>query len=892
MMAAVENGGCADAAARARRFSPFLARLIEQEPQLGLDWSRTLADPLGAAFHGLDDAPVARRLRVARRRLALAVAIGDLSGTYPLEAVTQWLTRFADRALDLAITAAIAERAPGEPPAGFVALMLGKGGSHELNYSSDIDPILLYDPATLPHARREEPEQAAQRIARRVVELLQARDGDGYVLRVDLRLRPAPEATPPALPVEAAVVHYESQALAWERAAFIRARAAAGDVALGQRFLETIRPFVWRRSLDFGAIREVQDLSRRIRDHYHQGQVFGPGFDLKRGRGGIREVEFFAQIHQLIHGGRDPALRAPATLDALAALAAAGRIDVDTAAALAEAYRLLRTVEHRVQMIDDRQTHELPSDPARLDAVAELGGWANGAALLDALRPHIERVGRAYDGLLPAEEGGLPHDPEALAARLAAAGFPDAEEAAKRLGAWRAGSYPALRSAAAQGALEAVLPGLVEALGASGAPRAALIRLDGVFAKLPSAVNFLRLLEARPALARLTGAILSHAPTLAEALAGRVALLDGLIDASALAPVGSVEELAQTMRCEPSIAYEERLDHVRRVVGEKRFALGAQIIAGVADPLEVSAGYGRVAEAAVTAASEAAVDAFAEAHGRVPGSELVVLALGRLGGGLLTHASDLDLVFLFTGDWAAESDGRRPLGAVHYYNRLAQRVIAALSVPTAAGRLYEVDTRLRPSGNQGPIAVSLEGFARYQRESAWTWEHMALTRARTVFGSPAARAELDGIIAGVLAGERPERDIAAEARAMRAEMAAHKPPQGPLDAKLLPGGLVDLEFAVHTLQLVHRTGFSPNLRDAIRMLREAGLLEASLGDAHDFLTRMLVTLRLVAPDAAPPADSTRALVARALDLPGWDAVVARLEASRQEVTAAWGEMHD
>lgn len=885
MSVTVDSVMIKDAVARARRFAPFLARLLEQEPAIATDWARTLSDPIAAAFMGLDDTPVARRLRVARRRLALAVAIGDLSGTYTLEAVTGWLTRFADLALDTAITAALAERAPGEAPRGFVALMLGKGGSHELNYSSDIDPILLYDPATLPHSRREEPEQAAQRIARRVVELLQARDGDGYVLRVDLRLRPAPEATPPALPVAAAIVHYESQALAWERAAFIRARAAAGDVALGRRFLESVRPFVWRRSLDFGAIREVQDLSRRIRDAYAEGQDFGPGYDLKRGRGGIREVEFFAQIHQLIHGGRDASLRAPATLDALAALAAAGRIEAETAAALGKAYRLLRTVEHRVQMIDDRQTHELPGDAARLDAVAGLHGLADRAALLELLRPGVEAVGRAYDALLPAVGGGLPHDRAALAERLAGAGFGEAEEAAQRVAGWRAGKYPALRSAAAQDALEAVLPGLIEALGAAAEPRAAMIRLDGVFARLPTAVNFLRLLAARPALARLLGDLLSHAPTLAAALEGRVALLDGLIDATALAPVGSVAALTEAMRCEAGFSYEERLDHVRRVVGEKRFALGAQIVAGAADPLDASASYGRVAEAAVAAATEAAVDAFAEAHGRVPGSELLVLALGRLGGGLLTHASDLDLIFLFTGDWQGESDGRRPLGAVHYHNRLAQRVIAALSVPTAAGRLYEVDTRLRPSGNQGPIAVSVEGFARYQRESAWTWEHMALTRARPVFGSAAARGELETIIAGVLAGDRPARDIAADARAMRAEMAAHKPPQGPLDAKLLPGGLVDLEFAVHVAQLTHRTGFAPDLRAAIAALD--GLLPAGLGAAHDLLTRLLVTMRLVAPDAAIPGEATQALVARALALPGWDAVVARLSESRQEVTAAW-----
>ncbi|HEX8554841.1 MAG TPA: DUF294 nucleotidyltransferase-like domain-containing protein, partial [Sphingomonas sp.] len=292
------------------------------------------------------DQPIARALRMERRALALRLAIGDLAGMLDFEAVTRTLSDFADQALDRAIAAAIAERTPGELPRGFVAIALGKQGSRELNYSSDIDPILLYDPDTLPCRPREEPAEAAVRIAKRVVELLQARDGDGYVLRVDLRLRPSPEATPIALSVGAATAYYEAQALPWERAAFIRARAAAGDVALGQRFLQSIRPFVWRRALDFGAIAEIRDISRRIRDHHAQGQAFGEGYDLKRGRGGIREVEFFAQIHQLIHGGRDPALRAPATRDALAALAAAGRIGEADAAALDRSYVLLRTIEH------------------------------------------------------------------------------------------------------------------------------------------------------------------------------------------------------------------------------------------------------------------------------------------------------------------------------------------------------------------------------------------------------------------------------------------------------------------------------------------------------------------------------------------------------------------
>ncbi len=872
---------------RAARHAPFLSHLITRETALVVDIAAAARDPLGAARVVDPDMSLPRRLRIERRRLALAAAIGDLSGALDFVAVTRALSDFADYALDAAIGAAIVERVPGAEPRGLAAIALGKQGSHELNYSSDIDPILIFDPATLPHRERDAVEEAAVRIGRRVVEILQARDADGYVLRIDLRLRPSPEVTPIVLPAEAAISYYESQALPWERAAFIRSRAAAGDCALGQGFLDTIRPFVWRRAVDFGTIREIRGISRRIRDHHAQGQAFGPGFDLKRGRGGIREVEFFAQIHQLIHGGRDPALRAPATLDALAALAAAGRIDAEEARQLREAYILFRTIEHRVQMIDDRQTHSLPQGEA-LDGVARLHGLDSGGDLLDLLRPHVEAVGRIYDAL-DGEDGAHAATGAAVAeARLAEAGFADPAGATRLIEGWRSGRYPALRSPPARAAMEAALPPLIAAIGQSPDPGAALARLDTILSRLPTALNLFHLLEARPTLARLLGTILSHAPTLADALARRVDLLDGLIDATALAPVGSAAVLAQEMaQREAGDDYQRLLDHVRQIVGEKRFALGAQIVAGASDPLEVSAGYARVAEAALAVLAQATVDEFAVRHGHVPDSELVILALGRFGGGALTHASDLDLIFLFTGDHLAESDGEKPLGAVTYYNRLAQRVIAALSVATAAGALYEVDTRLRPSGAQGPLVVSLDGFARYQREEAWTWEHMALTRARAVFGSPAGRGAVSDVIAQVLAGDRPQRDIAAEATKMRADMAAHKPPKGPIDVKLLPGGLVDLEFAVHTLQLIHRTGFAPGLRVAVDALTAAGLLSPAIGPAHDFLTRLLVTMRLVAPDAQPPGKATCAMVAHAVGATEWDAVVASLDRHRQEVATVW-----
>ena len=377
-----------EALGRARAHSPFLRVQLERFPEIAA--LLEAGDVEGAIERARSEGEgheLPAALRRERTALALALGIGDLAGILLLERVTGDLSAFAERALERALAFAFAERGPGEEGRGFAVIALGKLGGHELNYSSDIDLIFLYDPAELPRRPREEPGQAALRIGQRLVELMQQRSEEGYVFRVDLRLRPSPEVTPIVLPVDAAISHYESSALPWERAAFIRACLAAGDARLGNYFLEALHPFVWRRSLDFGAIREIQSLTRRIRDHYAQGQGFGPGFDLKRGRGGIREVEFFVQVHQLIHGGREPELRSPATLAALPALARAGRIGEAEEKALREAYRLYRTIEHRLQMVDDQQTHSLPRDPAALDNVAALHGLEKGRDLLDLLAP-------------------------------------------------------------------------------------------------------------------------------------------------------------------------------------------------------------------------------------------------------------------------------------------------------------------------------------------------------------------------------------------------------------------------------------------------------------------------------------------------------------------------
>lgn len=871
------QGAWQAAIGRAEAHSPFLRLALERRPELasllGAGEGEAALDLAARSTH--EDVGVA--LRRQKQGIALVLAIGDLAGIFPLGRVMTELSAFADRALNASIAEAIRRRA-GEDVGteGFFAIALGKHGAQELNYSSDIDPILLFDPATLPRRERDDPGEAAQRYARMIMELMSAQTAEGYVLRVDLRLRPASEASPLAISANAALSHYESSALAWERAAFIRARAAAGDAAAGEAFLGQIRPFVWRRSLDFTAIEEIRRLTARIREAYGGPLEPGPGYDLKRGRGGIREVEFFAQTHQLIYGGRRPALRLRGTRPALDALAAEGIIGGEEAQVLGDAYDRLRTVEHRLQMIGDRQTHMLPEDPAALDAVARLDGLENGAALVAELQAVTAQVAALYGTLLGTQDTAAP----------GTARPPDAA-LAKRVEGWR-DSLRALRSAEARMALDAILPDLLGALALAPDPEHALTRWETLLERVSTAVNLFRLFEQRPALLQQVLRILTLARPLADDLAGRPDRLDALIDRSVLDLPGPVEKLAARMgACEVDDDYERRLDRIRRVVGEERFALGVQLIEARHDPLEIASGLSRVAEAALTTAASAAEAEFARAHGRVEGDGLLVMGLGRLGGGALTHASDLDLVYLHAGDGAEESDGRRPLTPGLYFNRLAQRVTAALSVPTADGALYEIDTRLRPMGNQGPIAVNLDSFARYQREDAWTWEHMALCRARVLHGPAAARARLEDILRSVLARPRDPVKLRTDILAMRGEMAAHKQPAGPLDAKLLRGGLVDCEFLVHYLQLREGTGIHPSMSRAITGLGDAGLVPPDLAGHYALMARLLVSARLLAPDSTVPHDAACAVLARTCGQPDFPALLAALATARSYVADLW-----
>ncbi|MGB7405260.1 MAG: bifunctional [glutamate--ammonia ligase]-adenylyl-L-tyrosine phosphorylase/[glutamate--ammonia-ligase] adenylyltransferase [Pacificimonas sp.] len=880
-----EQQACRNTAVeRAKAHAPFLARLLRRFPE----WEIALRDGSAADFLAAMSEPTDMQTwRRTRSRLALGTAIGDLSGEFDLTDVTAGLSDFAERAIEAALTIAMQERVPDANPHGIVALALGKLGSRELNYSSDVDLIFIYDGDRLPRRDNDDPADAAVRYVRRASALLQQPTPDGYVARVDLRLRPDAEANPVAIPLRRAELYYQAEALTWERAAFIRARAVAGDIDMGNAFLERISPFVWRRSLDFTAVADIESMSLSIRDHYDEGQSLGPGFDLKRGRGGIREIEFFAQTNQLIFGGRDERLRHGDTRAALAALADADIVEGETATKLVATYEHLRTLEHRIQMREDEQTHAIPTRKADRAAVAELAGFDDYKALEADLRPQLAFVATSYDTLTHRAE--QPKVPRGKALETWLRKLPKAarDPLATLIPKWRGRGYPALRSDAAQREFERALPIIVAAMTKLGAPGPALRRFDDFLSRLPTAFRFFALVAANPPLADLLARVMGNAPSLAGQLARRSALFDAMLGAGD-GPPGDADELLENARrvIGRSAVEERQLDAARHWSGEQRFRVGVALLSERISPSEAARAYANIADAAIVALSELLHDRLSSDHGQIPGAAPIVLALGRYGGQALTEASDLDLVFLFAGPHDVKSIGDNPISAANWYNRFFQRLVSALTVPTAAGPLYEIDTRLRPSGVQGLLAVSVDSFEDYQRNRAWTWEHMAVTRARVVVGADTVA--LEGLICDILRVPREEAILREDVTTMRAEMNAAHPQKGPLDVKRGHGGLIDLEFIVHYRQLASGVGLSPRLADAIGALIADGQLAADFAMAHQRLADYLVVARLVGEAIEGSGGrTTRALVARLCGADEWSALKADLAAARRTVRAEW-----
>ncbi|WP_127900380.1 glutamine-synthetase adenylyltransferase [Solirhodobacter olei] len=863
--------------------SPYLKGLMAREA----DWLRDALsgapeagiDAVLGGLEGLELDQLGPALRQAKRRVALLAGLADLGGVWALAEVTTALTRLADRAVDLGMKRLVAEeirrgKLPGAAPGdaatagGMVALAMGKMGAFELNYSSDIDLVCLFDETRYEGAALEA-RAAFIRVTRKLMALLSDLTAEGYVFRTDLRLRPDASATPVCLSMGAAELYYEGEGRTWERAAYIKARACAGDIAAGERFLATLTPFVWRRHLDFAAIRDAHDMRLRIRSHKGlHGPITLEGHDMKLGPGGIREIEFFTQTRQLIAGGRDPELRVRGTVEGLARLAGKGWVGAEEAGELTALYCAHREVEHRLQMVQDAQTHALPMAAEGFDRLARFCGAPDTRAFRIGLKARLERVAALTEDFF------APSESEAL---------PELSEAAERIvRGWQ--GLPALRSTRAVEIFDRLRPAMLKRLMRAADPEAALRAFDGFLAGLPAGVQLFSLFEANPQLIDLIVDICATAPALAVYLSRNAGVLDGVIGGGFFAPWPGRAALQAELSAELARYddYERKLDVARARAKEWHFRIGVHHLRGLIEGFEAGGQYADLAAAVVGALWEPCVAEFAAKHGAPPGRGAVVLGMGSLGAGRLHSDSDLDLIVIYDPAGVEASDGRRPLAARAYYARLTQALVTALTAQMAQGRLYEVDMRLRPSGRQGPVATSLAAFRDYQRSEAWTWEHLALTRARPLAGNPELGDEVEAFRRALLAEKSGGDGVRADVADMRARLAAaHGAPEA-WDVKRGPGRLMDIELLAQMAALQAASparGVEAQLRAGAKAGRLSDDAEAALLAAYRLCWRLRCATKLLGTrDVAGLGEGARAMLLRETDQPDVAALAARLAA--------------
>ncbi|MFN3233368.1 MAG: bifunctional [glutamine synthetase] adenylyltransferase/[glutamine synthetase]-adenylyl-L-tyrosine phosphorylase [Alphaproteobacteria bacterium] len=859
--------------------SPFLCVSLFKEPDLYCQFLTEGPDRcLEAIFNDLSDIlptlakqdEVMRSLRIGKRRIALLTALADMAGLWSLEQVTDALSRFAGLAIDYAVAHLVRTRmqrgdlawmGPEDAPAtpeiarasGYIVLAMGKLGAGELNYSSDVDLIVLFDPEVAQYTGRRDVQDCFIRITRDLVKVLQERTQHGYVFRTDLRLRPDAGATAVALSVDAAEIYYQSMGLNWERAAMIKARPIAGDLNAGKAFLERIRGFVWRKHLDYAALEDIYAMKGRIKAHHQYGDIAVAGHDVKLGPGGIREIEFFAQAQQLIAGGRDDDLRTPRTLDTLSTLAAKDIIEASEAHDLTEAYGFLRTLEHRLQMVHDEQTQIMPEDDRGIAAIATFMGFNDRAEFDRVFLAHLRRVEELYDALFddthsagtePADKWNRLYaaetDPTFLYEEIGSFGFESPETVASTLRTWETGRYRAFRTERARTVLRVLTPTILEAFGDTAEPDRALSRFNEFLGHLPSGVQILTLLQANPNLLDLLANVLGTAPALAEFLGRNHLLLDSVLDPDFLSDFPDARALKNDLDRALAAArdFQDVMDLSRRWANERKFQIGVQLLRQSIDAKEAAEAHTRTAETIIQGLLPAVEEDFARRHGRISDCGLVVVGMGSFGGHETSFTSDLDMIFIYDApSLDAQSDGERRLPAPQYFARLSQRLINGLTALTGEGRLYEVDMRLRPSGNAGPVAVSVEAFTAYQDRDAWTWEHMALTRARPVAGSETLQAKVADVICDVLSRPRDADALLKTVADMRRRLAGEFGTVNPWNVKHVSGGLLDLEFMAQYLQLKnghdHPDVFSPRTETAITGLRDQNLIDREL--ASDML---------------------------------------------------------
>jgi [glutamine synthetase] adenylyltransferase / [glutamine synthetase]-adenylyl-L-tyrosine phosphorylase len=831
--------------------SPYLAQLIAREgawldAALHSAPAQVQADLLvQTAALVLSD--LASGLRRMKRRVHLYAALADLGGVWTLEQVTGLLTDFADAAVSVALRRLIAAEArrgkisgiteeDAQTGAGMVALAMGKMGARELNYSSDIDLICLFDETRFDAGDEMEARAGFIRVTRRMAATLNDNTAEGYVFRTDLRLRPDASVTPVCISMAAAERYYEAEGRNWERAAYIKARAAAGDIAAGEKFLNVLTPFVWRKHLDFAAIEDTQNMRQKIRTHKGlHGPVTLEGHNMKLGAGGIREIEFFAQTRQIVSGGRDPDLRLRATVPALAMLAQKGWIEGAVAAALSHHYRVHRESEHRLQMIHDTQTHDLPLNGEGFQRLANFCGQSDVSAFRSDLKDRLRAVDALCEPFFKPQPAATEPVPELSAT---------AEEIIAR---WP--GYPALRSARGQAIFARLKPELLTRFLATPRPDEALTNFDGFLHGLPAGVQLFSLFEANPTLIDLIVDICGTAPGLSRHLSRNSSVLDAVIGGGFFADwPGEAALQADLDAALAGLDYEDVLNATRRWKKEWHFRIGVHHLRGLIASEEAGAQYSQLAGGIVQALWPRVCAEVARRHGPAPGQGGAVVAMGSLGAGQLSAGSDLDLIVIYDADGQEISEGCRPLDARGWYAKATKTLITALSAPTGEGTLYEVDMRLRPSGRQGPVATSVQSYRNYQLTEAWTWEHLALTRARPLAGSAGLLNDIEAIRLEVLNAARAPAAIVADAQDMRDRLAAAGRAGDGLDGREGPGRMKDIELVAETAALMAATPLR-NVAGQLEAGVSIGWLDPddarALAQAHRHYSRLNHATRLL-----------------------------------------------
>lgn len=906
--------------------SDFMRDCARRRPEMldGL-FDRTIEQRIGeillqiagaASVEGVTESNLMMALRGFKLEAHFLIALSDLAGEADTATTVRRLSRLADACTGAAVDFLLRDahdqgklqlpdpQHPGKG-SGWILLGMGKLGAHELNFSSDIDLVVFFDPQAPAILDPHDATDLFARLTRRLVRILQDRTEHGYVFRTDLRLRPDPGSTPLAIPVEAALNYYEGRGQNWERAAMIKARPVAGDFEAGAAFLKELQPYVWRKYMDYAAIADVHSIKRQIHAHKGHGEIAVKGHNVKLGRGGIREIEFFVQTQQLIAGGRFPELRGRETVPMLGELAARGWITADARDALTRQYWFLRRVEHAIQMVADEQTHTLPEDDEGLERIAHMLGFADGDEFSLAFRASLHEVERHYAALFetaPELSSGIGNlvftgdvdDPDTLRT-LHGLGFERPSDICRVIRSWHFGRYRATQSAEARERLTELTPALLEAFGDTRRADEALLRFDEFLAGLPAGIQLFSLLQSNPPLLKLLATIMGAAPRLAAVITRRPHVFDGLLDPALLSELPNRAYLSARLASflENATLYEDILDRLRIFAAEHKFLIGVRLLAGAIDASRAGKAFSDLADLTIGAALDAVQAEFADRHGTIAGGRVSILGMGKLGSRELSAGSDVDLILLYDHDpEAEESDGQKPLAPSHYFSRMTQRLIAAVSAPTAEGVLYELDLRLRPSGNKGPVATHIEAFRKYQREQAWTWEHMALTRARAVAGDASLREEVEAEVAAVLALPRDRAKIAAEASDMRKMIETEKPPRDLWDIKLIPGGLIDLEFiaqfAVLTGQVAgnHRATGTADILSRLKPDFADAQTRQELADAYSLYLALtqIIRLCLTGPfdrQDVPPGLSD--LLLGVTDLPELGVLEAHLKETAQRV---------